>query len=119
MRHVFLLAIVAASLGGVSGCRATCENEQLANIASPSGTSRAVVFSRNCGTTTGFNTQVFVLPMATKPPNGGGNVLVVDGAVPLLVRWESESSLSVSGFGSAKVFKQELKVGNVAVSYAN
>ena len=119
MRHVFLLPIVAVLLADVTGCDSICENEQIANVASPSGAARAIVFHRNCGATTGFNTQVSVLPMAKQLPNDGGNALIVDGSVPLQVRWTSESRILVSGYGQAKIFKQESIVGGVAVTYAN
>lgn len=39
-----------------------CGNEELSRVPSPSGTRDAVLFSRNCDATTGFNTQLQIVP---------------------------------------------------------
>jgi hypothetical protein len=102
-------------LGGC--CNIDCENEVAARVASPSGKRNAVVFHRGCGATTGFNTQVSVLKATDPLPNEGGNVLIVDDEVPLNVQWDSEGSLSISGLGSGRIFRQEHFVSGVTVAY--
>lgn len=94
-----------------------CSNEPIAEIASPSGKSKAIVFHRNCGATTGANTQVAVLPSYSSLPNIPGNTLIVDGDMPLKVRWNSESSLSISGMGTARVSKRQESVADVTIAY--
>ena len=113
------LFIAASCSIGLAGCDAMCENEQIASFSSPSGAARAIVFNRNCGATTGFNTQLSILSGSEKLPNDGGNTLILDGSVPVKIHWAAEASVIVSGYGSAKVFKQESAVGGVVVSYAN
>src|SRR4051812_34561018 len=103
----------------LSGCDAGCENEVVQIVASPSGALKVVSFHRGCGATTGFNTQVSVLRAAEQLPSGGGNALVIAGAVGLRLAWTSDSSVRISGLGRAQVFKQEEKVSQIEVAYAN
>jgi len=116
MKRTLLPLMLSAT--AFSGCSTQCSNDVVASVLSPSGNNKAVVFSRNCGATTGFNTQVSVVG-ATLAPDVGGNVLILDGAIPLTLRWLSESQLSVVGVGSTKVFKQEQSVAGVSVIYGN
>ena len=106
------------SLVVLSSC-STCGNEVAQTIASPSGHLTAMVFNRNCGATTGFNTQVSIISGLDTLPNDGGNVLILDGTVPLRVHWQSDSALQLAGVGSAKIFKQAKVVAGVSVSYGN
>jgi hypothetical protein len=66
--------------------------------------------------TTGFNPQVSIVPV-NAAPSGGGNILVLDGSVPLKLRWVSESDLRITGLGSARVFKAEPSMAGVSVEY--
>jgi hypothetical protein len=74
------------------------------------------VFTRDCGATTGFSTQLSVVSSG-QLPEGSGNALVLDGSVPLKLSWPSSNSLSVSGLGQAKVFHETAQVNGVGVSY--
>lgn len=114
------LALVAALLIGISvpGCGEMCSNEPVATIPSPSGKTKAVVFHRNCGATTDPNTQVAVIPAYGDLANIPGNALILGGDVPLEVRWVSDSWLSISGLGTARVFKQQESVANVTIAFA-
>ena len=113
-------ALLVALLIGVStsGCGEKCSNEQVAAIPSPSGKAKAVVFHRNCGASTAQNTQVAVLPAYGTLANIPGNALVLGGDVPLRVQWISDSSLSISGLGTAQVFKQNASAADVSIAYA-
>ncbi len=112
------LKVAAISIAALlCGCDLGCENEISRSITSPSGELKVVVFHRGCGATTGFNTQVSVLKVTASLPNEGGNVLVIEGKVPLQIKWSSEGNLSVSGLSSEKVFKREPSVSGVAISY--
>jgi hypothetical protein len=112
-------ALLAALLIAVSasGCGEICSNEPVAVTPSPSGKTKAVVFHRNCGATTEPNTQVAVVPTYVTLANIPGNALILGGDVPLQVRWLSDSSLSISGLDSARVFKQEESVTGVSIEY--
>jgi hypothetical protein len=113
LRSLLLAMLVIA----VSGCGDQCRNEPVTIVPSPSGASRAVVFHRNCGATTEINTQVAVLPRSAQQPNIPGNALILGGDVPLRVRWESETALTVSGLGNARVFKQSVTAADIAITY--
>lgn len=106
-------------LSALSSCGGMCGNEISQTVLSPSGSLKAVVFNRNCGATTGFNTQVSVLSAADALQNDSGNTLILDGSVPLQVQWHSDSALQLSGLSTAKVFKQGRSVAGVSVSYGN
>ena len=118
MRHPLQLTVVLTVLIALVGCGA-CGNEISQTVVSPSRTLKAVVFNRNCGATTGFNTQVSIISATGTLPDSGGNTLVLDGSVPLQVQWRSDSALHLTGLGSAKVFKQGTSVGAVSVTYGN
>lgn len=118
MKRIARLALVANLFGLLVGCDLGCGNEVLGTVPSPSGKLSAIVFNRNCGATTGFNTQVSIASSSDTSPSGGGNALILDGTVPLDIVWSSDSSLSISGLGSAKVFKQQQSIHGVSISYA-
>ena len=119
MKTILQLLVVAPVAIGFSGCTAGCGSEPIASIASPSGSTKAVVFNRNCGATTGFNTQVPLIRSSKQLPNAVGNALTLDGTVPLAVTWRSDSELSIVGLGSARVSKREQSVAGVKISYGN
>lgn len=75
------------------------------------------MFSRNCGATTGVNTQVSIIPVSWVLPDKVGNGLILDGAIQLNVEWKSDSVLHIRGIGSSKVFKQGSLVEGVSISY--
>jgi hypothetical protein len=110
--------LVALLIGvGVSGCGEICSNTPVAVTPSPNGKTKAVVFHRKCGATTGPNTQVSVLPAYSELPNIPGNALVLDADATLAVTWTSDASLSVSGLGAARASKQQEAVNEVSIVY--
>lgn len=77
----------------------------------------AELFSRNCGATTGFNTQLSIVKIRDLPSDEAGNVLIADGQLPITLRWLSETRLSVAGAGGSGTFKQESEANGVTVVY--
>lgn len=116
MAPPLLSTLVLASL--LAGCGSACENAPSQTIASPSGALKAVVFSRNCGATTEFNTQVSVLRTNETLSNDGGNTFISGASVPIVVRWSSDSALQISGVGDASAIKKNSIVSGVLVTYA-
>jgi hypothetical protein len=108
--------LLAVSIG-LSGCD-PCGNEISQTVNSPSGKMKAIVFNRNCGATTGFNTQVSIIPSSESLPGDSGNTLILDGVVPLSIEWRSDSALQLSGLGAAKIFLQSPSAAGVSVSYS-
>jgi len=117
MKHLQAKLIVLAACAILSGCEATCGNESIASISSPDGKSKAVVFNRNCGATTGFNTQVSIVKASDSLPNEGGNLLILEGTVPLTIHWVNENQVFIAGVGKAKAIKREKSAFGVTVTY--
>lgn len=101
----------------LSACDQICENEVTQSMTSPSGKLKLVVFHRGCGATTDSNTQASIIKATDSLPNDSGNILIVDDKIPVQINWLSEERVSISGLGSAKVFKQEHSSSGVAVAY--
>jgi hypothetical protein len=118
MNQFLILSVAALLAASASACGKKCSNEPLTTVPSPSGKNTAVVFRRICEGT-GPNTQVSVLASYSKLPNIPGNALILGGDVPVTVRWTSDSALTVSGMGTAKVHKQQPSVSDVSITYTN
>jgi hypothetical protein len=66
-----LLAAILTLISGVgalgwlviSALEDLCGNDPISETPSPNGQMKVVVFQRDCGATTGFSTQVSVLPI--------------------------------------------------------
>lgn len=113
----FLILSVAVLLGAsASACGKRCSNEPVTTVPSPSGKNKAVVFHRICEGTAP-NTQVSVLASYHELSNIPGNALILDGEPPLQVRWISDSSLTISGLGTARAHKRQPSVANVSITY--
>lgn len=114
--HIPAILLCVACLAGCTDD--LCGNTIAQSMASPSGKTKAVVFSRDCGATTGFSTQVSIIPAGDTLPNEVGNALVLDGTVPIQLQWRSDAALAVSGIGEAQVFREESDVAGVRLSYS-
>jgi len=111
----------------VAGCSGTCHNTPHQTLPSPHGRFSAVLFSRDCGATTGFSSQVSVTGIGDTQ-NGGGNAFVADdnhglaaaaswGGPWTELRWLSAGRLLVRYDARARVFKKEERVSGVSISY--
>jgi hypothetical protein len=114
---LFVVLFGIASLCYIGFLFEWCGNDKVLESVSPNGSLKAVVFRRNCGATTGFSTQVSVLPASRELPNDGGNIFVVDGVPEIEVRWIDDSHLSVFGGGSAAVFLQQFDFDGLQINY--
>jgi hypothetical protein len=105
-----------------------CTNDFVAEYRSPGGRWAAVVFSRGCGATVGFNTQISLIPSKSTLPDQAGNVFIADdnhGAsrlttshtLPLEITWKSEDSLIIRYPQGARIFKSEQKFGPVSITF--
>lgn len=93
-----------------------CENEVALRVPSPSGEKDAVIYSRNCGATTGFNTQLQIVSAGSQP-RGSNAALVMDGTIPLKLVWRSDSALMVTGIGQGRIFGKEPASNGVSLTY--
>lgn len=110
----------------VSGCADTCANEIVDRVGSPNGNYDAVLFQRDCGATTGFSTQISLVP-AGEDIEGSGNVFVADdshgraeagswGGPWAQIRWKS-GELDVSYAAGSRIFEQNRLVSDIAVQF--
>ncbi|HAB17917.1 MAG TPA: hypothetical protein PLX89_19160 [Verrucomicrobiota bacterium] len=105
---------VCLTLAGCLGSE--CVNEVSEVLESPDGTKKIVVFSRNCGATTGFNTQASIIETKQKLPDAGGNAFVVDKGTAK-VSWKKDGGVAVVFDRGVRVFKKEPAVSGVAIEY--
>lgn len=95
-----------------------CDTVVRRTVPSPSGKAALVVFERDCGATTPFNTQVSLLPAKkTFSPAAYPSFLSVRERQDLHVRWLDEASVEIVVPPDAQVYRQEPSVGGVAVTY--
>ena len=105
-----------------------CANSMLSESRSPDGRYKAVVFERSCGATTGFSTQVSILPIDATQPRSGGNALVVDtdhGAAPIgkgggptvRVDWLSAHNLQLTYHPKARTYAAAGQVEEVRITH--
>jgi len=113
IRH-FAICLTLFSLAGCLGTE--CSNEPITEVTSPDGTKKIVLFSRNCGATTGFNTQGTILNCGDALPNESGTTFIIDGG-SAKVSWAGDSKIVVTLEGSARAFKKETSDRGVAIEY--
>ena len=100
-----------------------CANESIQIVHSPSKQKRAVIFSRNCGATTGYNTQISIVDATENLANTPGNVFVSDSAQDYakrneaIVRWKADDELVINYGASARVFKSLEAAAGVKIIY--
>ena len=109
--------LIVASLVVLVSCgQDPCENVPLSEAVSPDGRSKIVVFSRECGATTGANCQGTIIGIADPYPTATGAVFIVDGA-DVEVRWDSPKRITVKMGKGVRVFKREARVDGVEIEY--
>ena len=97
-----------------------CANQIYQEVYSADRTLKAVVFQRDCGASTGFSTQVSVLPAGETLGNDvAGNLYIANGRPAdsrLLLQWTSQRSMLIQGHVTDAI-KQETMIEDVVVSY--
>jgi hypothetical protein len=104
-------------LGTLTGCSfSEPVNTVSEELTSPDKTKRAVLFCRDAGATTGFNTQLSILSAEEKLPNEPGNALILDHG-SARVAWKTDGGLLVTLDRGSRVFKREPQVRGVSLEY--
>lgn len=125
-RRLTALAIVSLILLSV-GRAAACGNVEIVRSLSPSGKLAAVMFNRHCGATTGFSTQISIVPMGEEAM-GIGNVFRADtdhGAAQVgawggpwaELQWLSPTQLMIRYAANARIFERKARRGDVEIIY--
>jgi hypothetical protein len=125
--HFAIILLVVASVFAFAWLiidTSLCNNDVYEEIASPSGTYKAVIFERNCGATTDFSYQVSILKAdKSLSQSDGGNVFIADsnhGAVEVnvRVRWIDNTVLEVRYPARSRVFEKNDRIGDVTIRYS-
>lgn len=122
------LLLLSAHSTGCINITGDCVNEILRVHYSPTKQLKAVVFQRDCGATTGFSTQISIMPANSDLPNEAGNVFVATtdhgkspsgpgGGPHVEVEWKGESSLNITCDNRARVFLRKDSLNGVANTY--
>lgn len=93
-----------------------CENTPRSEAISPDGRRKIVVFSRDCGATTGFNSQGTIVRVGDPYPTSGGTVFISN-QEDVVVTWDLPSLITVRITKGSHVFKQETLVDGVTIKY--
>jgi hypothetical protein len=101
----------------LTGCMdIECTNEPSEVVVSPDGTKKVVVFSRNCGATTGFNMQGTVMERTEALPDSSGSAFIIDHGTAK-VSWADNTKILVILESRARVFKKELSDYGISIEY--
>lgn len=127
------LLIVAVILGTVYACMDMvwgdmCGNQTIEEVQSPDKKYKAVVFTRDCGATTGYSTQLSIIETSEQLENETGNTFILSdkvgdgltfdtGGARIEVNWTDENSLTVYFDSKTDFTKQETAIDNIKVSY--
>ena len=101
----------------IGGCADLCDNEIVETMASPNGELAVVVFTRNCGATTGYSTQVSILKAGTELPNEAGNVFIAQSEVNVAPKWLSANRLVLAGVSGSSGSIRGSSADGVVVEY--
>lgn len=113
MKRILPIFVFALFL---SGC-GMCGNNTVLSVTSPNGGYVAVVYTRDCGATTGFSTQVSILTAPGRLKNRPGNILRLDREVNVSVKWNSDMKLAIKGSLDAEDFLRETSFKGIQIQY--
>lgn len=97
-----------------------CKNEIIAEYPSPDAAHKVVVFSRDCGATTGYSTHASILEKGQPLTNQGGNAFITEvaGKSSISASWRSNASVVLLYHRTDRVFRMESEVHGVRVTYS-
>lgn len=104
-----------------------CANEVERDLVSPDGRHRAVMFTRNCGATTGYGLQLSVVSAKEALPNESGNVFTLSDKNPRLpptfagplatMVWISANMLEIRHDARTELGRAETEHDGVRIRY--
>lgn len=108
-----VLLLSGCSFLGFDPCDVALQRE----VRSPGARYVAAVFHKECGATTGFNTQVALRRAGTRFDTDSGQVLAIAGRHNLDVKWTSDNRLTVV-LPDEKVYVKNEMWRDVKVAYS-
>ncbi|KFC65384.1 hypothetical protein FF80_02848 [Devosia sp. LC5] len=118
---IALTTVPALLVGGLlwyaSSLLPSCETIQHARLPSPDSAFDLIVFSRNCGATTGANTQAALIPGGDTLPDDVASFLSIGAAADLAPRWDGPATIALTLPNGVQIYRQDESVAGVAVVY--
>lgn len=120
-----VVALSAAIAGGILyvwyalSIFGECETDVRRTISSPNGKKSLVVFGRDCGATTGYNTQLSIAPAGGPfAPEKNPAFFIASGLHDVTARWLGDNAVEITGDArGSKIFRSEPNAGDVKVVY--
>lgn len=103
--------LVGAGLWILVGLLPECTTSVGQTLASPDGVRQVVVFSRECGATTGANTQAAIVPVGQSLADGADGFLSIEGTHDLDPRWDGFGNLELTLPANAEISRQDEPAG--------
>ena len=111
----------------IGACSDACDNHVVKRVSAPGGAKEAVLFQRDCGATTGFSTQISIVPVG-ETPTGKGDAFVADddhgaavtgewGGPWAEATWISADRVLIRYAAKARVFVSNQSASGVAITY--
>jgi hypothetical protein len=122
--RIFLTIVTLLTINSC-GSDATCANEVIEEVHSPDRKLKVVIFSRDCGATTGTSTQLSVLQADTELKNEGGNTFAIDKGKAsargqeIEIEWNTNKRLTVYFDSLARTFEMKDKIEGIEIYYRN
>lgn len=124
---MLLRALFLATTVALSACSDTCSNTIISQSDSPTGEHTAVMFQRDCGATTGYSTQISILPRG-ESPLGSGNAFRADddhgkaaasdwGGPWAELKWLAPDHLQIKYAVKSRLFENDENVSGIKITY--
>ena len=103
-----------------------CDNKISKDISSPDKKLKAVIFTRDCGATTGYSSQLSIIDYSDKLEDEKGNVLIISdkevgeetGGADLNAEWNGNNELIIYFNLEAETFKKKDYIDGVKITYS-
>lgn len=108
-----------------------CANKVFKEVFSPNKKIKAVLFSRDCGATTDFSTQISIMHQYESLKNKEtGNLFISDsdhgkaprgitGGSPVKIDWITDDSIHITYHSDARIFKKIMKCKGIKIGYSS
>lgn len=118
---LLLTALPAVLIGGglwyLSGLLPSCAINEHTRLTSPDSQFDLLVFSRDCGTSTGPNTQAALIPAGDILPEDAASFASVGIAADLAPRWDGFGNIELTLPEGAEIYRNDETVAGIAVIY--
>lgn len=108
---------IGATLWFVTGLIPECAVREQQRLPAPDGAFDLVIFARDCGATTGANTQAALVPPGEAVPFDAASFVSVGAQTDLAPRWTGDGGIEMTLPPTAEIYRRDASVAGIAVSY--